>query len=278
MQNDYYVYAHKNLGGNIFYIGKGRNKRAWNKSHRNAQWHEQSVDGYTVEMLAEGLTSEAALSIEQQLISKNNNLVNIRTTGKTKDYLAIDWKNIVEYSSKSPTYLVWKIDIGICDKNRKAGESAGSLSYYKDKTNKHSVLTFKGSKYYLHRVIWILFNGTIDNTQVINHLDNNPHNNDISNLELCSHAKNARSRSEHSGKLGRRNTSGYNGVTIVVRNTVEVSYAGYFYNLEGRLIKKSFSISKYGKEEAFRLACQWRKEQIEQLNANGAGYTDRHGT
>ena len=39
-----------------------------------------------------------------------------------------------------------------------------------------------------------------------------------------------------------------------------------------------FSVEKHGNEEAFRLACEWRSEQIRLLNEQGAGYTERHGT
>jgi hypothetical protein len=35
---------------------------------------------------------------------------------------------------------------------------------------------------------------------------------------------------------------------------------------------------KYGKEEAFRLAVEWRAARIKELNEQGAGYTERHGT
>jgi arabinogalactan endo-1,4-beta-galactosidase len=59
--------------------------------------------------------------------------------------------------------------------------------------------------------------------------------------------------------------------------------AGNFYwkacwiDVNGKSRGKSFSISKCGEEEAFRLACDYRNQMIEQLNAEGAGYTERHG-
>ena len=37
-------------------------------------------------------------------------------------------------------------------------------------------------------------------------------------------------------------------------------------------------MSKYkNKEDALEAAIKWRKEQIEELNKNGANYTERHG-
>lgn len=41
--------------------------------------------------------------------------------------------------------------------------------------------------------------------------------------------------------------------------------------------KASFSCNKYGHEQAFQLACQWREQKIAELNAQGAGYSERHG-
>ena len=37
MEN-YYVYVHKKPDGKIFYVGKGKNKRAWSISDRNNLW------------------------------------------------------------------------------------------------------------------------------------------------------------------------------------------------------------------------------------------------
>ena len=39
---------------------------------------------------------------------------------------------------------------------------------------------------------------------------------------------------------------------------------------------KSFSVYKYGREEAFRLACEVRQREIEKLRLLGFDYTDRH--
>jgi hypothetical protein len=41
---------------------------------------------------------------------------------------------------------------------------------------------------------------------------------------------------------------------------------------------KAFSCLKYGDEEALRLALEWRDKTIKEINEQGAGYTERHGT
>jgi hypothetical protein len=48
--------------------------------------------------------------------------------------------------------------------------------------------------------------------------------------------------------------------------------------LSGTRSTKTFTVSKYGYDKAFELAVSARKEMIKALNAQGAGYSDTHGT
>lgn len=54
-------------------------------------------------------------------------------------------------------------------------------------------------------------------------------------------------------------------------------YVAIWRTLEGKRKTRSFSVNKYGKEEAFQLACKTRKDAIKELNAQGAGYAENHG-
>ena len=47
--------------------------------------------------------------------------------------------------------------------------------------------------------------------------------------------------------------------------------------IDGKPRKKSFSVKKYGEEQAFKLACECRENAIKELNEQGAGYTENHG-
>jgi len=47
--------------------------------------------------------------------------------------------------------------------------------------------------------------------------------------------------------------------------------------LDRRNNKKCFSAKKYGEELAFFMACEYREQQINLLNLQGAGYTEGHG-
>lgn len=67
------------------------------------------------------------------------------------------------------------------------------------------------------------------------------------------------------------------GVSLRVRRGREDSYMVCWKGLQGEDYRKYFSILKYGKEEAFRLACEAREEAIKRLNEQGAGYSENHG-
>ena len=84
--NDFYVYAHYKSGETIpFYIGKGRDKRAWKSSGRNSHWRNiVNKYGYEVKILESGLTEDIAFKRETELIGEygRSNLVNLTDGGE----------------------------------------------------------------------------------------------------------------------------------------------------------------------------------------------------
>lgn len=75
----------------------------------------------------------------------------------------------------------------------------------------------------------------------------------------------------------RDNKTGCNGVSQEIIDGKLTRYRVEWYDLEKKKKSKSFSILKYGKEEAFRLACEARENAIKELNEQGAGYSENHG-
>ena len=270
MKNDYYVYLHKTLDGRTFYVGKGRNKRAWTKSRRSKGWNEVSSNGYSVEIYQKDLSEKDALEIENDLISKFSGLVNkFKFTAVKFD----DYTEYFKYDPTSPSGLsrikgVWsgrgyeKGNLGHC--GYKITRTCGSQSW---------AIRFKSRTAYVHRIIWQLLNGDISDGLVVDHIDGNPLNNNISNLRVITKAQNSRN-----SKVDKDNTSGIVGVNLHVDNKSSCSYWKAAYcDLTGKQICKYFSIDKLGSEEAFRLACEYRVQKINELNEQGAGYTARHG-
>lgn len=90
--NDFYVYAHyRATDGQVFYIGKGRKRRAWDKTRRNKFWHSVvSKHGIRIEILCDGLSNEEACNKEQEYIAQHGRrdlgdgpLVNLTDGGDT---------------------------------------------------------------------------------------------------------------------------------------------------------------------------------------------------
>lgn len=68
-----YIYAHRiSETGEIFYIGKGNNKRAWDFKHnRNPYWHNiYNKHNIKVDILVDNLSEDEAFALEKRLIEE----------------------------------------------------------------------------------------------------------------------------------------------------------------------------------------------------------------
>ena len=93
-RSDYYVYFHRDMAGNIFYIGKGTKRRA-DSLDRHPAWKkyvtERLLDQYIVEIHADGLTEEYAEELEWSLICQyGEQLINWINPGRAFDYQALE--------------------------------------------------------------------------------------------------------------------------------------------------------------------------------------------
>ena len=59
---------------------------------------------------------------------------------------------------------------------------------------------------------------------------------------------------------------------------MSTGFAACWRDIEGIERRKNFNSKGLGKEQAFKLACEYRAQKIRELNEQGAGYTERHGT
>lgn len=183
-----------------------------------------------------------------------------------KDYTTVDWESVVYYDETSPSCLRWKIDIySKLKKNISAGDPAGNK-----RVRGEYRLEYDYSKYYCHRIIWLLFNrDSFDKTKVIDHVDGDPSNNKISNLRLVTHLVNGQNQ-----RMAKNNTSGVTGVC----NTRGVYWTALWRDhYLDKMHTKSFNILKLGNDTAFKLAVEYRKKMIDELNSSGQNYTERHG-
>ena len=97
-------------------------------------------------------------------------------------------------------------------------------------------------------------------------------NYELSNCIWATHAVQSRNTRKR-----KHNSSGKNGVSCRTVGGGLKRYIATWQLLTGKQVVKSFSVKKYGEAEAFRLACEYRDEQIRILNGQGAGYSPDHG-
>lgn len=104
----YYVYAHEDISGNIFYIGKGTGTRAWSKD-RHTLWHRYVKNHlnseYNVAILEDNLSSAESEEIEGDWITHlGPSLVNWVNFGRETDFKALERFHKLRNANKQLIY------------------------------------------------------------------------------------------------------------------------------------------------------------------------------
>ena len=90
---------------------------------------------------------------------------------------------------------------------KRSGATDGKLKPLTSKSRGYYDVDINGKSKLWHRVLWEHFNGSIPEGMSIDHINNNPLDNRISNLQLLSHKSNSRYRLKQ-----KNNTSGFAGI------------------------------------------------------------------
>lgn len=190
----------------------------------------------------------------------------------------MQWSDYFYYDETSPTCLRWRVDILAGRKQSSVimqrGDVAGGLKFDKKGKKTCCAVKLRGRVFQVHRIIWEMFVEDIPGKKEIDHLDGNPHNNVLSNLFCKTKKGNARNRKQRID-----NKTGVTGVSYCQTPGKE-SYVASWMTEDGKYKNNRFSVSKYGKDEAFKLAVNKRKEKLMELNkiTQDDKYTERHGT
>ena len=132
---EFYVYVHRRNDTNeVFYVGKGKLRRAWSRGSRNNWWkHIVDKHGYTVEIVEYFDTEQESFDGEQLLISQHRNngaqLVNLTDGG--------------EGSSGREVSEETRAKIAMKARGRKASEETKAKLSAKMKGRKPSVTTLE---------------------------------------------------------------------------------------------------------------------------------------
>lgn len=177
------------------------------------------------------------------------------------------------YDESSPSCLIWKT-------NRYSGHgklqvSTGSIVGCCNGSG-YWETTIDSQKYAVHRLIYQMLVGKLPDGFVVDHINGIRSDNRIENLRAIPFVMNSRNQ-----KKRKTNTTGHTGVTIlttVSKNGFKNEYAVAQVMLQNSKRKsKCFPVKQCGYDVAINLAVQWRTNMLEQLNSEGAGYTERHG-
>ena len=154
------------------------------------------------------------------------------------------------YDETSASGLRWKITKGPKAKKDSVAGSQRKDGYWVIRVNR--VL------YLAHRLVWLLCMQELDDTKVINHVDNNPANNNLDNLEECTQSLNMLSTKMHTGRgLRTDNKTGISNIQELDNGSGNI-YARVTWTINGKQHKKSFSYKKLGKETAWKEAIKFK--------------------
>ena len=156
----FYTYAHYTPKGDIFYIGKGTNDRAFSRNDRSYKWREvvKKARGIYIEILADWKTEQEAYSHEELLIecfkSMGANLVNETIGGKSVKGYVQSPEQRAKVAEKLKGYVHKKIICPHC--NTTGGETTMKRWHFDKCTGGKKIkarTTINGKRVYLGKFL-----------------------------------------------------------------------------------------------------------------------------
>lgn len=195
---------------------------------------------------------------------------------KKRDYNKFDFASLVKIDNTSPSGLSWIAPrlYGGRLSYKRIGTQAGSVKHFNNRQSYFGITVY-GSQFFVHRIIYILKHGSVGISNDVDHIDGNSLNNAVENLREITPAMNSRNNKR---KKGKELATGIYLEEYIGKSGNPLSKIRAHYSTKGVVYSRSWSVLNRGYTKALELALIWRKEQINSLNEQGAGYTDRHGT
>lgn len=184
-----------------------------------------------------------------------------------------DFNLIFKLDNTSPSNLSWNTEI-------RCGRYGSILKCWVNKHCDHISKTtgrykveYQSRPYEVSRIVFCIHNqcNYFDKSYIVDHIDGNVLNNSIDNLRAVSASGNMRN-------VAKRKTTEVTGVGLQLSNKDFPYWRARWTGIDGKQCQKLFSVNKLGFDLAKKQAIKYREKMIEELNQQGAGYTDRHGT
>lgn len=269
------VYIYRRLSDNkVIYIGNGSYDRPYVLSGRSKEIQDAFFNGNAeVEVIFEFLTKREAEIIEGEFLDEYVgvekdcfSLLNKSKKALTRMLKYSEFSEYFYYDETSPTALRWKVSRKGTGKALivKAGDVAGTtITKQGSKSKQYSSVCLDYIRYTTHRIVYCLYNKcNLEHDQIIDHIDGNHLNNNASNLRAVTMQDNALNTNRCAKQSN--NISGVQGVSLNISESSGRTYylAQLIYRDNYKRVKKTkyFRIEKYGEQEAFRLACEARKQ------------------
>lgn len=268
--SDFYVYLHsRKSDGVVFYVGKGRRDR-YKRPKRSKGWLENVSlgKGFDSRIFKSGLSEQEALRLETSLIKSPDpswKLCNKVVSFSTNKFDLQKIRDCFTYDESSKTCLRYLRDNRSINPvyKRKSGDEAG-YNLETGSGQNYYMITVDSQRILVHRLIYMLFYGEIPEGFVINHKNNDSLDNRISNLEAVTQATNSRRTYKH-----RVDSTGTYEWCFKKKGKILWYSVACWTEEDGKRRTKIFSYLKFGKEQATRLAIDFRKQKIQELSHLG---------
>lgn len=249
IKKDHYVYLLRDSDLIVRYVGQGRGVRYKQKSNRSQEYLTTLNNGGRIEIVCNGLNKLESQSMEAYFIEKyKNTIFNVQKHSIVKNIEFEKFKDIFIIDQNSISGLSWKNKIRNV-RNTRAG-SINKNGYYS--------VSYKGSLYKVHRIVWCLHNQKdLDANLVVHHLDGNSSNNHPENLKAVTYLENV------NAKINIGKPFELLGITMQSKKGTPNARLSVVVYIDGVRHQKEFSLFKYSQEEALSLALKWKSMKLE---------------
>lgn len=252
---DYYIYFLFDKNNVVRYVGRGRRRRYRDYSNRSEQYKHIVDHGGQAEIIIDNLSKAESMAIENEylrmfvgIVKEGFNLLNKVRHNSVKELLTYEECSTFFQLDEEFPYLRYPNTSSI-----KPGQLV-----LRRKPRPYALVKIGDSNVSVTRVIWVLYNKKdLPIDLVVDHIDSDNTNDHPTNLQALTQEQNIR-KSKFASKTG------FVGVTLDIGRSARYVAS---WTVDNKQYSKSFGIGKYGEENAFKMACEYRELMQQKFNS-----------